>query len=108
MALSTLEIKDSIAFTFVTREMFNETGAGPEDTENFSGLPRIMKDIVISAFFREVEDNEWKVSLRSRGDTNVAGIASSFGGGGHKNAAGYKIKGTIEDAKKALLTRTSK
>jgi phosphoesterase RecJ-like protein len=107
MALNTLEIKDTIAFTFVTREMFRKTGAGPEDTENFSSLPRIMKDVGTSAFFREVDDDEWKVSLRSRGDINVARIASSFGGGGHKNAAGYKIKATFEDAKKALLTRIS-
>jgi len=105
MALSTLEIKDAVAFTFVTREMFHSTGAGPEDTENFSSLPRTMKDIGISAFFREVDSDEWKISLRSRGTMNVASIASFFGGGGHKNAAGYKIKATLEEAKKALLAR---
>jgi bifunctional oligoribonuclease and PAP phosphatase NrnA len=107
MALSTLEIKDAVAFTYVTREMFHKTGASPEDTENFSSLPRTMKDVGISAFFREVNSDEWKISLRSRGAINVASIASSFGGGGHKNAAGYKIKATLEDAKKALLTRLS-
>ncbi len=103
MALNTLEIIDSIAFTYVDKEMFKKTGAGPEDTENFSGLPRMMNDIKISAFFREIDGYEWKVSLRSKGNTNVATIAAHFGGGGHKNAAGCKIKGGIESAKNLLL-----
>ena len=107
MTLNTLEIRDGVAFTHVTNEMFGKTGATPEDTENFSGFPRMMKDIGISAFFRETAANEWKASLRSRGEINVADLASSFGGGGHKNAAGYTIKVAIEDAKQALLDRIS-
>lgn len=106
MMLNTLEIRDGAAFTHVTREMFNRTGTGPEDTENFAGFPRMMKDIIMSAFFRETGDNEWKVSLRSKGDTDVAKIAESFRGGGHKNAAGYEIKADLESAKKYLLSRS--
>lgn len=107
MALNTLEIKDGVAFTHVTQEMFRKTGAEPEDTENFSGFPRMMNAVVISAFFREIRDREWKVSLRSRGETNVASTAASFGGGGHKNAAGYSTNGSIEDVKRALLMNIS-
>jgi bifunctional oligoribonuclease and PAP phosphatase NrnA len=103
MALNTLEIKNSIAFTYVDKKMYKKTGAGPEDTENFSGFPRMMQDIRISAFFRETGDNEWKVSLRSRGEVNVARIAELFKGGGHKNAAGYKVKAPLESAKELLL-----
>ena len=106
MMLNTLEIRDGTAFTHVTREMFNKTGTGPEDTENFAGFPRMIKNIVMSAFFRETSDNEWKVSLRSKGDTDVAKIAESFRGGGHKNAAGYEIKADLESAKKYLLNRS--
>jgi phosphoesterase RecJ-like protein len=103
MALSTFEIRDNVAFTFVTREMFKQTGTGPQDTENFSSLPRMIKNISISAFFRETDGNEWKVSLRSKGDINVANIAAFFEGGGHKNAAGYTIKAALEDARETLL-----
>jgi len=107
MALQTLEIRDKVAFTFVNREMYKKTGAGPEDTENFSSFPRIVKDIRISVFFREVDDNYWKVSLRSKGDINVAVVASFFEGGGHKNAAGYHIKAPLDSAKQLLLARLS-
>lgn len=105
LALQTLEIRNSVAFTFVTREMYRKTGAGPEDTENFSSFPRIMKDIKISAFFREIDDDYWKVSLRSKGEINVAIISSYFAGGGHKNAAGYYVRAPLESAKEALLMK---
>ncbi len=103
MALNTLEIRDNIAITVVTKGMYKKTGAGPEDTDNFSSFPRMMKDIKMSAFFRELGSNCWKVSLRSRGDMNVARIATLFKGGGHKNASGYEIKASLESAKEALL-----
>jgi phosphoesterase RecJ-like protein len=103
MALNTLEIRDDVAITVVTKEMYEKTGAGPDDTESFSNFPRMMRDIKISAFFREIGDNYWKVSLRSKGDINVAKIATLFEGGGHKNAAGYKIRANLKSAKKALI-----
>jgi phosphoesterase RecJ-like protein len=103
MSLNTLEIRKNVAFTAVTNEMFQQTGTTAEDTENFSGFPRMMQDIAVSAFFRQITDNDWKVSLRSKGDVNVAKIAALFGGGGHKNAAGFKIKGPLETAKEKLL-----
>lgn len=103
MVLQDIEIKNNIAFTCVTQEMFRKTGTAPEDTETFSGFPRRMKDITISAFFREISKNSWKVSLRSRGDVNVATIATYFQGGGHKNAAGYRIRASLNAAKKALI-----
>ena len=103
MALNTLEIRDNIAITVVTKGMYKKTGAGPEDTDNFSSFPRMMKDIKMSAFFREIGSNCWKVSLRSRGDINVARIATLFKGGGHKNASGYEIKASLESAKKSLI-----
>ena len=103
LSLNTLDIRENVAFTAVTNEMFQQTGTSAEDTENFSGFPRMMKHVVVSAFFRQITDNEWKVSLRSKGDVNVAQIAALFEGGGHKNAAGFIIKGPLEAAKEKLL-----
>ena len=108
MVLHTLEIRNNIAITFVTREMFRKTGTAPEDTESFSGFPRRIEDITISAFFREISNNSWKVSLRSRGDVNVATIATHFKGGGHKNAAGYRISASLNAAKKALIQEVTR
>jgi len=108
MVLNSLEIKNDIAITVVSQEMFRKTGTTPEDTETFPSFPRRIHDITISAFFREIDRNYWKVSLRSRGETNVAIIATHFQGGGHKNAAGYKIKASLKTAKKALLDEVAR
>ncbi|MCD5412332.1 MAG: bifunctional oligoribonuclease/PAP phosphatase NrnA [Thermodesulfovibrionales bacterium] len=101
--LGTLRTENGIAVTKVTREMLEETLTTHDDTEHFVGLPMTIKGTKVSALFKEVEDNYYKVSLRSRDDINVAQIAELFGGGGHKNAAGYKIKADIESAEKRLL-----
>lgn len=102
--LNTLEINNGIAITLVTLDMFKETGALVEDTENFVGFPRLLKSVRISALFREVENNYYKISLRSRGrGMNVAKIAAAFGGGGHRNAAGCKIRADFKTAKEKLL-----
>lgn len=103
MTLNTLEIRGAVAITYVTQEMYQKTGTGPGDTENFPSFPRIIKDVKVSAFFRELGVNSWKVSLRSKGDINVALIASQLGGGGHKNAAGFVIKSDLGSAKETLL-----
>jgi phosphoesterase RecJ-like protein len=103
MALNTLEIRDGVAITYITQEMYKKTGTGPEDTENFPSFTKIIRDVKVSAFFRELDNNSWKVSLRSKGDINVALIASQMGGGGHKNAAGFVIKSELVSAKETLL-----
>jgi len=107
MSLNTLEVRGNVAITFVTREMYRKTGAAPEDTEDFPAFTRVMKDVNVSAFFRELADNYWKVSLRSKGDINVALVASRFDGGGHKNAAGYVVKSDLESAREFLLKALS-
>ncbi len=101
--LNTLEVRGNIAMTFITREMYKKTGATPEDTEHFPAFTKIIKDIKVSVFFREIDDNYWKVSLRSKGNINVALVASLFNGGGHKNAAGYIVRSDLVSAKESLL-----
>lgn len=106
MTMNTLEIKNNLAITYVTRDMLRKTGAKAEDTEHFSNLPRTIGSVKISALLREIDKGIWKVSMRSKGDADVAKIAERFGGGGHKNAAGFKIEAGLRAAKAALLSAT--
>jgi phosphoesterase RecJ-like protein len=103
MVMNTLERKDGVAIVHVTDEMFRQTATTAEDTENFANLPRRIEDVKVAAMFRETSSGEWKASLRSKGAANVARVAEQFGGGGHKNAAGFRIKGDLATAKKSLL-----
>jgi len=114
-ALNTLEIKRiqnrntslTVAITTITADMFKRTETDSSDTENFSNFPRMIDDVQISAMFRETEENKWKASLRSKGDVNVAVIASVFGGGGHRNAAGFFVEGNIEEIKERFIKEIS-
>lgn len=68
------------------------------DTEGFSNLPLDMKNISFSVFLREDKDYI-KVSLRSIGDVPCNTFSAKyFNGGGHKNASGGEVFGTMEDA----------
>ena len=103
--LGTLSINNGIAITHVTRKMFEETATTPDDTENFASFALTMKDIKVAVFIREVDDYTCKLSLRSVEEINVEKVAVSYGGGGHKNAAGCIAKGELETVKAELLKR---
>lgn len=103
LCLGTLEIRDAIALIHVTADMFKKTGTVEADTENFANVPRTIDSVAISALIRETDDGRWKVSMRSKGQANVAKIAAAYGGGGHRNAAGFRIKTDLLTLKKALF-----
>lgn len=67
------------------------------DNSGFVNYPLQAKEIVAVAYLREVAHNDFRVSLRSKGDINVARIAEAFGGGGHRNAAGFGIQGKWDE-----------
>ncbi|GBE01429.1 bifunctional oligoribonuclease and PAP phosphatase NrnA [bacterium BMS3Bbin06] len=98
----------TVAITTITHSMFRETGTDSSNTENFSNFPRMISDVDISVMLREFEPGKWKASLRSKGDVNVAEVAFRLGGGGHKNAAGFKLEGDIDDVKKRFLATAKK
>ncbi len=106
-ALRTLEITEAggvtVAVTTISRDMFEETGTDGTDTENFTNFPRMVGSVAISAMFREIGGGCWKASLRSRGDCDVSAVALHFGGGGHRNAAGFKACGDIGEIKAEFL-----
>lgn len=102
--LSSLETynDDSIAMAQVTQEMFQQTCASKEHTEGFVEYIKEMRGINIAILIREINRQEHKVSMRSKGNIDVAKVCNLFGGGGHRNAAGCTIDGTIGQVKDKL------
>lgn len=101
--LQSFETEGSIGIAVASREMFAQSGTTPADTENFANYPLILKDIEIGVFLRQVDTDHWKISLRSKGNFNVANIAVQFDGGGHRNAAGCSIKADLATTKHRLI-----
>jgi len=94
----------TVAWMRQTLDMRENSGAVDGDNNGFVNIPLAARDVLASIYMREVGPKGYRVSLRSKGDINVARVAESFDGGGHKNAAGFQIEGDW-DAKEAEIVR---
>ncbi|TFG83736.1 MAG: bifunctional oligoribonuclease/PAP phosphatase NrnA [Spirochaetales bacterium] len=103
--LSTLELhhEDQIAIQVMNKETLMSTGASYEDAEDLINVPLQGKSIEVSVFFKMNYSGILRCSLRSKGSVNVAHVAQSFGGGGHKTAAGFKSPYPLDTIKKKVL-----
>jgi phosphoesterase RecJ-like protein len=110
LALSTLQVtgRGDVASITVTLEMYAKTGATSELTDGFINYPRSIGGVEVAVFFREVEKGLFKVGFRSKGKVDVSVLAAAFGGGGHHNAAGCKISGSLDEAKHSVLSHIEK
>ncbi len=96
------------AWVVVTDELFQQTGTTAEDTDNFVNFVRSVKGVEVAVLFRQNAAAQYKISLRSKGRVDLSGLAQSFGGGGHKNAAGGVLDGTIEEVKNRVISEVGK
>jgi phosphoesterase RecJ-like protein len=90
-----LDATGRIAVVSVDRRLAEECGGTYEDTEGLINLPLTVKEILAVVFFKEIGQNEWRVSLRSKDAIDVNAVAKTFGGGGHKNASGCTAHGSL-------------
>lgn len=77
-------------------------GSRAEEVESIVDIVRTTQQAEVAAVFKEVEPQQWTVSMRAKADVDLAAVASGFGGGGHRLAAGYSTTGSIDDAVAAL------
>jgi phosphoesterase RecJ-like protein len=66
------------------------------DTEDITTLARSIKGVRAVLFFKEMDKDTYRVSIRSKGSANAAKIAEHYGGGGHRHAAGFTVMGEHE------------
>ena len=98
-----LHLDGRYATQHILQRDFEKTGATHKDTENLINECRRISTVEVAALFVELKDGRIRCSLRSTGDIDVSEIASKFGGGGHKMAAGTFLPGPLEEAKNAIL-----
>jgi bifunctional oligoribonuclease and PAP phosphatase NrnA len=94
-----------IAIVYVDHEMARTAGGTYEDTEGLVNLPLTVKEIEAVIFFKQEKGDEYRISLRSKGDIDIGSIAKEYGGGGHKNAAGLTVSGPIEELQRTLVAK---
>ena len=104
LCLNTLKLFDEgrIATLELTDAFFAEAKATKEDSEGVVNYGRMIDGVLVAAMFKEVEGGT-RVSMRAKPGVDVQKIAASFGGGGHKAAAGCFIPEPIDGARATLV-----
>src|SRR5206468_6881373 len=103
--LSTMQIDATgrIAIVYLDHEMARAAGGTYEDTEGLINLPLTVKEIQAVVFFKQDDGEQYRVSMRSKGEIDIGAVAKSFDGGGHKNAAGCTVSGAIDALQKTFV-----
>jgi len=91
-----------IVWSEVKGSDFRKVGGKDEDVDAVADEMRKIKEVRIVVLFRQREKGLLRISLRSKGRINVAGLAQLFGGGGHYDVAGCTIADKAELRRKVI------
>jgi len=105
---SKLYLDGRVNLTTISLEEMREYNCEPKHLEGIVQQLRVTKGVEVAVFLYENQDGTCKVSTRANGDTDLAGLAVVFGGGGHKKAAGFTVDGPMEDAIIRVLSELEK
>ncbi len=92
-----------VAYTTVSFDDLTRTGAIPQDSEDLIDFTVSLRGVEIGLLFIEQARGGSKVSFRSRNGVDCARLAGTFGGGGHRAAAGATIPGPMSESVKNVL-----
>jgi phosphoesterase RecJ-like protein len=93
---STLEIYRNTIGIVTLDDTIKEEFDHDINTDGIVEYVRNIDEIEVAIFIKQLQNKELKVSMRSKNTYDVSAIALNFGGGGHKNAAGFSYNGTIK------------
>ncbi|MFL6437225.1 MAG: DHH family phosphoesterase [Terriglobales bacterium] len=104
-ALSNLHREGTLAYMHLSLDEMELSGGLEEDCEGIVNYALGIEGVEVALFFRELSDGRYRVSLRSKGQVNVALVAEQFGGGGHSCASGCATSGPLSASLELILTR---
>ncbi len=100
--LNTIELNKGVATMYLCQDMLKRSSAEMSDSENFISFLQAMDGVRVSIFLRE-EKGGTRISLRSDGIIDVDRLAREYGGGGHRLAAGLRLKKNLHAAKGEIV-----
>jgi bifunctional oligoribonuclease and PAP phosphatase NrnA len=105
VALARIELvpEANLVWTYITQRDLSETGATLGDTDDLIDLVRVAREADVACVIKQQADGFFKVSLRSKGETDVGAVAQRFGGGGHRLAAGYTATDGLDESVRQLI-----
>jgi phosphoesterase RecJ-like protein len=94
-----------IAWLEMGLELRKKHGASADDTQSFLNLLLLLKDAEVVCFFREEDDGQIRVSIKSKGRIVINRVAMELGGGGHDFAAGFALTASLDKTVDAVIKR---
>ena len=109
LALATLRVSPCgrYASLAVTLDMYVRAGANEEHTDRFVNYPRSIRGVEVAIFFRQLAPGRFKVGFRSKGNVDVGALARAMNGGGHHNAAGAELQGSLESVQEWVYDKVA-
>jgi phosphoesterase RecJ-like protein len=103
--LSTLEmaLDGRVAMIYFQRDFLERLSLKDIETEDILAAARSIDGVQVLLFFKEIADDYFRVSIRSRNDFSARQVAQVFQGGGHHHAAGFFYRGSLAGAKKEIM-----
>ncbi len=98
----------NLVWTYLTQSDLETAGTTMPETDDLIDVIRSAREADVACVLKQQRDGRFKASLRSRGATDVGAVAASFGGGGHRLAAGYTATGGLASSVEALVAALSK
>lgn len=95
------------ALIVITQAMYNSTGTTEADTHSIAALPRQIEGVLVGIVIKEKKDGSYKVSVRTNEPVSAAEICETFGGGGHRLAAGCELTGRQPEVVNLVLKAVS-
>ena len=102
------ESENQIAYSVMNYEELKEIGATKNDVGGESNLLTNIDSVKVGAVFCEYEKGIIDASIRSKHGPSACEIAKKFGGGGHKNAAGFTVEMEISEVIKKFIEECNK
>jgi phosphoesterase RecJ-like protein len=100
---------NQIAWFWLRPADYARTGACPADSEGLIDHIRAIEPVVVACLFEEMEPGLCRISLRSKNSgVDVNEVAKQFGGGGHTNAAGARVRGSRMSVQQRVLRAVKK
>jgi phosphoesterase RecJ-like protein len=93
----------AVAWIEVTRDIMDRETVARDMLEDLINYPRSLKGVKVALLFREEGEEGVRISLRSKGKVDVAAVARAFQGGGHRNAAGCTVAGSLPEVRERVF-----
>lgn len=97
--------RDRLVTAELSQKMLLDTSTSATDSESFINHLRSVRPVEMAMLFKEEKDGLINVSMRSKGNVDVASFAQRLGGGGHRHAAAFRVRGHLQDVRSQVTQK---